>query len=101
MNTQPMTLDIRCGHCNKKLSEITPPVTLMIQRIKCPRCGEIVETYVIKPTNENGNHKPKEKPTHKPVEIQRFPDIETKVLSLEPSEIKTTLEIKETTYASS
>lgn len=89
MNT-PITIDIRCGNCNKKLSEITPPVTLMIQRIKCPRCGVIVETYVLKPTNSN--HKPQEKPTHKPQEIPRYPDIETKVLSLEPSEIKSTLE---------
>lgn len=67
MNTQQITLDIRCGNCNKKLSEIVPPVTLMIQRIKCPRCGEIVETYVIKPTN--GNYRPKEKPLHVPQEI--------------------------------
>lgn len=92
MNT-PMTIDIRCGNCNKKLSEITPPVTLMIQRIKCPRCGDIVETYVLKPTSEQ-IHKPKEKPVYKPQEIPHYPDIETKVLSLEPSEIKSTLEIE-------
>lgn len=66
MNT-PLTIDIRCGNCNKKLSEITPPVTLMIQRIKCPRCGEIVETYVLKPTSEQ-THKPKEKPRYNPVD---------------------------------
>jgi phage FluMu protein Com len=92
MNT-PITLDIRCGNCNKKLSEVTPPVTLMIQRIKCPRCGEIVETYVIKPTN--GNHKPQKKPTHKPQEIPRYHPEETKVLPVEPSEIKATLELKQ------
>lgn len=65
MNT--LTIDIRCGHCNKKLSEVSPPVTLMIQRIKCPRCGEIVETYVLKETN---GHKPKEQPVNKPNELK-------------------------------
>lgn len=63
MNTQSeIVLDIRCGNCNKKLSEVTPPVTLMIQRIKCPRCGKIVETYVIKPKTEpeSPNYRPQE-----------------------------------------
>lgn len=91
MNT-PMTIDIRCGNCNKKLSEIVPPITLMIQRIKCPRCGEIVETYVLKPTSEQ-THKPKEKPIYKPQEIPRYHPDETKILPLEPSEIKDTLEL--------
>lgn len=80
MNT-PITIDIRCGNCNKKLSEITPPVTLMIQRIKCPRCGEIVETYVLKPTSKQ-THKPKEKPRYNPVD-------ETKVVEPDETKVKT------------
>lgn len=74
MNT-PITLDIRCGYCNKKLSEVTPPVTLMIQRIKCPRCGKIVETYVIKPSH----NQPVEKPVYKPQETPVIKPDETKL----------------------
>lgn len=64
---QVVTIDIRCGYCNKKLSEITPPVTLMVQRIKCPRCGQIVDTYVLKPTKPE-THKPQEIPVFNPVQ---------------------------------
>ena len=70
MPTNDITFDIRCGHCNKKLSEIKPPATLMVQRIKCPRCGEICEVYVIKETNHEITHKPKEQPKVKPEETK-------------------------------
>ena len=67
--SEQISIDIRCGYCNKKLSEIHPPVTLMIQRIKCPRCGEIVETYILKPTAQE--HKPKETIVYKPQETKK------------------------------
>lgn len=92
MHTNIVTLDIRCGYCNKKLSEVTPPVTLMIQRIKCPRCGEIVETYIIKPTDDSKTLKPRYNPIK---ETQIIKPDETKaqeklrnLLTLSPDDIK-------------
>lgn len=77
----PITLDIRCGHCNKKLSEVTPPVTLMIQRIKCPRCGEIVETYIVKETIQKPKREPQETPKYKPKETPKYASQETPKIS--------------------
>ena len=62
-NNVNITFDVRCGHCNKKFSEITAPCTLMVQKIKCPRCKNMVEIFVLKETEVSDkvtDDKPKE-----------------------------------------